>query len=86
MVLSVRCLMRGIVSGPARSFIGTTAARTGTPLGTSRVFLTALDAPVFGTPLDAAFLTSRAARVFGTALDLDAVFLDPRAAPACSGA
>ena len=59
--------MRGISSVPARSFIGMTAARMGTPLGASLVFGTALDAPVFGTPPDA-------------------VFLDPRAAPACSGA
>ena len=59
--------MSGMLSVPARSFVGMTAAPMGTPLGTSRVFGTA-----------------RTARVFGTALD--AVCLDPRAAPACSGA
>ena len=39
--------MRGIFSVPARSFIGMTAARTGAPLGTSRVFGTARTARVF---------------------------------------
>src|ERR1019366_8169226 len=51
--------MRGIVSGPARSFIGMTAARTGAPLGTSRVCETARTARVCGT--------ARTARGFGTA-------------------
>ena len=59
--------MRGIVSGLARSFIGTTAARTGAPLDTSRVFGTPRAARVFGTPLDAASLTSRAARACSAA-------------------
>ena len=51
--------MSGMLSVPARSFIGMTAARMGTPLGTSRVFGTARTALVFGT--------ARTARVFGTA-------------------
>ena len=46
--------------GPARSFIGMSAAWMGAPLGTSRVF---------GTVLDAAFLAVRAARVFLAVLD-----------------
>src|SRR5208282_1821237 len=59
--------MRGIFSVPARSFIGMTTARMGTPLGTSRVFGTARAARVFGTARAArVFGTARTARVFGT--------------------
>src|SRR5208282_143786 len=59
--------MRGIFSVPARSFIGMTTARMGTPLGTSRVFGTARAARVFGTARTArVFGTARTARVFGT--------------------